>query len=72
MPYTVSKIVLRDPMGDVFFMDATLRYRYTFPERGLYLEPYIFFRNLFDNYAETIKDYPMPGFNILAGLKVQV
>jgi len=60
----------RDPMPDPYFMDLTLRYRYAAGESGVSLEPYVFLRNLLDNRYEYIKGYPMPGFNVMGGLKV--
>ena len=57
-------------MPNPFFMDLTLRYRYTFRENGISVEPYLFLRNLLDNRYEYIKNYPMPGFNVMGGLNV--
>jgi outer membrane cobalamin receptor len=60
----------RDPIEDAFAMDLSLRYRYTLKERGLKLEPYLFLRNFLDRDYAFVEGYPMPGFNILVGLKV--
>lgn len=62
----------RQPIDDVFFMDLALRYRYTPPGSGLSLEPYVLMRNLLDNRYAYVEDYPMPGFNVLVGLKVGI
>ena len=62
----------RDPIDDVFAVDATLRYRDASCERGVSLEPYVLFRNLLDRRYAYIDGYPMPGFNVLAGLKVGI
>ncbi|MFH1130671.1 MAG: TonB-dependent receptor, partial [Pseudomonadota bacterium] len=62
----------RDPMKDTFAMDLAMRYRYTSNERKLTLEPYVFFRNFLDRRYAFVEDYPMPGFNVLAGLKVGI
>lgn len=59
----------RDPLGDVFFLDLSLRYGYRFPG-GVELEPYLLVRNLTDSRHEYIRGYPMPGVNALAGLVV--
>ena len=62
----------RQPMDDVFFIDATLRYRHFIPERQLTLEPYLYLRNLLDHRYAYVADYPMPGFNAFAGLKIEI
>jgi outer membrane cobalamin receptor len=62
----------RQPLDDVFFLDLTLRYRFTDPARGLEIEPYVFLRNLADRPYEFIEGYPMPGFNVMVGLKVGI
>ncbi|MDD5222638.1 MAG: TonB-dependent receptor [bacterium] len=62
----------RQPINDVFTMDLAFRYRYDLRERGLTLEPYLFLRNFLDRKYAYIKDYPMPGFNILIGLKMEI
>ena len=62
----------RQPIGDVFVMDLSLRYRYTSRERALTLEPYVLLRNLLDRRYAYVEGYPMPGFNVLAGLKVGI
>jgi outer membrane receptor protein involved in Fe transport len=60
----------RQPIADVFVVDATLRYRYFAPERRLSLEPYLYLRNILDRRYAYVADYPMPGFNVLCGLKI--
>jgi len=60
----------RDPLEDAFAMDLALRYRYTSRERGFTLEPYLFLRNFLDRQYAFVEGYPMPGFNVLLGLKV--
>lgn len=60
----------RDPMRDVFFVDATARYRYPLPQRRIELEPYLLARNLLDLRYEYVPGYRMPGLNLLGGLKV--
>jgi outer membrane cobalamin receptor len=60
----------RLPMDDVFVADATLRYRRNLPERQITLEPYVVLRNLLDQRYAYVQGYPMPGFNVLAGLKI--
>lgn len=62
----------RQPIDDVFVMDLALRYRYTSADRGLTLEPYVFLRNFLDRRYAYVEGYPMPGFNVLAGLKVGI
>ena len=62
----------RDPIADVFVMDLSLRYRCSWLDRGLALEPYVFLRNLMDRRYAYVRGYPMPGFNVLAGLKVEI
>jgi outer membrane receptor protein involved in Fe transport len=57
-------------MDDVFVADATLRYRRNLPERQITLEPYVVLRNLLDQRYAYVQGYPMPGFNVLAGLKI--
>lgn len=59
----------RDPLPDVFFMDASLRYKYSFGG-GAAVEPYLLLRNVADARYEFVKDYPMPGFNAAFGLRI--
>ncbi len=75
----------RYPMPNVFFMDLALRYRHeataSLPWLGG-LEPYILLRNLLDRrYAyvgaylpgtNEVASYPMPGFNVFAGLRLRL
>ena len=60
----------RRPIPDVFVMDLAIRYRYEKPERALYWEPYLLVRNLLDRRYAYLEDYPMPGLNLLAGLRI--
>ena len=62
----------RQPVDDVFVMDLALRYRYSPGDRRLTLEPYVFLRNLLDRRYAYVAGYPMPGFNVLVGLKVGI
>jgi outer membrane cobalamin receptor len=62
----------RQPIPTVFVMDLALRYRYTSRERGLSLEPYLLLRNFLDRRYAYVEGYPMPGFNVLAGLKMRI
>jgi outer membrane cobalamin receptor len=62
----------RQPMGDVFVLDLALRDRTLFVHRRLTIEPYILFRNLLDRRTSYVQGYPMPGFNVLAGLKMEI
>ncbi len=62
----------RQPLDDVFVMDATLRYRHTSFDRRVALEPYVLLRNLLDRRYAYIEGYPMPGFNVLAGLRIGI
>ncbi len=62
----------REPIDDVFVMDLTLRDRYTWVDRGLFVEPYVDLLNFLDRRYAYIEDYPMPGFNVLVGLKVGI
>jgi len=52
-------------------MDLALRYRTSQDAGGPTLEPYVFLRNILDNRYAYVEGYPMPGFNVLAGLKVE-
>lgn len=62
----------RDPIDDVFAMNLAVRYRYTSKKRGFTLEPYLFLRNFLDRRYAFVEGYPMPGFNVLAGLKLGI
>lgn len=62
----------RDPIDDVFFMDLTLRYRYTSPSRKITVEPYLLLRNFLDRRYAYIEGYIMPGLNLLVGLKLGI
>ena len=60
----------REPMDDVFTMDLSLRYRRRLVTLDAVVEPYVFLRNLLDRRYAYVEDYPMPGFNVLAGLRL--
>jgi outer membrane receptor protein involved in Fe transport len=62
----------RQPIDDVFVMDAALRYRYTSAARGIGIEPYAYLRNVMDHRYAYIANYTMPGFNVLFGLKLRI
>lgn len=62
----------RQPMADVFVVNGQLRLRHVDAARSLTLEPYLLLRNLLDHRYAYIADYPMPGFNVLAGVRVTV
>ena len=53
-------------------MNLALRDRYTWNPRDVVIEPNVFFRNLLDRRYAFVEGYPMPGFNLLAGLKIGV
>lgn len=60
----------QDPIDDIFVFNLGLRAQRDFPERQVLLEPYVVFRNLLDSRYAYVKDYTMPGFNAVGGLKV--
>lgn len=63
----------RQPIPNVFVVDLSFRYRYTKTIRGETahtLEPYLLLRNFLDRQYAYRTDYTMPGFNVLARLKV--
>jgi iron complex outermembrane receptor protein len=60
----------RRPLEDAFAIDLALRYRYTSGDRKMSLEPYLFLRNFLDRRYAFVEGYPMPGFNVLVGLRV--
>jgi outer membrane receptor protein involved in Fe transport len=62
----------RQPIDDVLVVDASARYRYSFVDQGLSLEPYVLLRNLLDRRYAYVADYPMPGFNVLGGLEIRM
>ena len=59
-----------DPIDDVFVLNLGLRARREFIERDLTVEPYVAVRNLLDSRYAYVKDYIMPRFNVLAGLRL--
>jgi len=62
----------RQPIGDVWVMDLSVRYRRDLPERDISIEPYALARNLFDRRYSYVDGYPMSGFNTMAGLKIRM
>lgn len=62
----------RNPMDDVFYIDGSIRYRYILSGRKISIEPYLILRNLLDNQYAFVEGYTMPGFNILAGVKIGI
>jgi outer membrane cobalamin receptor len=62
----------RDPLDDVFFMDLTVRYRYTLTDRLVIIEPYLHLRNITNSTYAYIEGYVMPGFNLAGGVKVTI
>jgi outer membrane receptor protein involved in Fe transport len=60
----------RQPIDDVLVVDLTLRDRHVAAGRGLTIEPYLMIRNLLDRRYAYVADYPMPGLNVLFGLRV--
>lgn len=61
-----------DRIDDVVNLDMSLRYRYSFDNPDIKVEPYLLLRNLLDRHNAYLEGYPMPGFNVLAGLTVGV
>lgn len=65
----------RQPIPDVFFMDVAFRYRYekSADSRVAHtIEPYLLLRNILDHPYAYVAGYVMPGFNVLAGLKLGI
>jgi outer membrane cobalamin receptor len=62
----------RDRIDDPVFLDLALRYRYRVRSANVGVEPYLLLRNLLDRRFAWIQSYPMPGFNVLAGLSIEV
>jgi outer membrane cobalamin receptor len=65
----------RQPLPDVFFMDVAMRYRYEKSVNGQVahtIEPYLLLRNILDHRYAYVAGYVMPGFNVLAGLKLGI
>jgi hypothetical protein len=60
----------QDRIDDVFVLNLALRARHELSGRGVVVEPYIALRNLLDSRYAYVKDYTMPGFNALAGLRL--
>ncbi len=60
----------RNPMKDVFFINLSGSY-----DTSLFSNPlslYIILRNLLDMQYEYIVDYPMPGINVMCGLRLKI
>lgn len=62
----------RQPLDDVFVLDLALRYAHRLSDRALLLEPYLLLGNLLDSRYAYVEGYQMPGFNLLAGLRIGV
>lgn len=66
----------RRPLDNVFVADLALRYHHGSWRHGsgrqLALEPYLLLRNLLDRRYAYVEGYPMPGFNLLLGLKLGI
>ncbi len=60
----------QDPIDDVFVVNLGVRGRRELQERGVVVEPYLLLRNLFDSRYAYVRDYTMPGFHGMAGMKV--
>lgn len=61
----------RDPIPDVFFLNMRISDRYR-PDGATYsFEPYLVIQNLLNRKNAYIKDYPIPGITILAGLALR-
>ncbi len=61
----------RDPIKDVLFLDSALRLKLK-KAGGIMCEPYFIIRNLLNQRYAYIKDYTMPNFNIMAGIRLGV
>jgi len=62
----------RDRIPDVFVVNLAARYRYTFPSRGVAIEPYLLARNLLDRQYAYVAGYVMPGLNVIVGLRLEI
>lgn len=62
----------QDRLDDVFVLNVAVRVRRELLERGIVLEPHLTARNLLDSRYAYVKDYTMPGFNAMAGLRMQM
>jgi len=62
----------RDPIPDVFVVDAAVRWRHVLAARGVTIEPYLVVRNVFDRQYAYVAGYVMPGLNVMVGLKLGV
>jgi len=58
-----------DPIDDVFVMNLGVRGRRDAMDGSSVVEPYVVIRNLFDRRYAYVKDYVMPGRNLLGGLR---
>ncbi len=59
----------QDRIDDVFVVHLALQARHEIPGREVVVEPYIMLRNLLDRRYAYVKDYTMPGFHVLGGLR---
>jgi outer membrane cobalamin receptor len=65
----------RQAIPNVFFMDLAVRYRRARFVGGrpvVTLEPYLFLRNFLDRQYAYVAGYTMPGFNVMAGLRIGI
>ncbi len=62
----------QDPIDDVVVLNLSIRARQEDTDRGVVIEPYVVLRNLTDRRYAYVKDYTMPGFNALAGLRLVI
>jgi outer membrane receptor protein involved in Fe transport len=60
----------RDRIPDVLVLNLSARYRWSPAGRGFAVEPYLLARNLLDRQYAYVAGYVMPGFNVLAGLRL--
>jgi hypothetical protein len=60
----------QDRIDDVFVINLALWARHEMPGRGVVMEPYLMLRNLLDMRYAYVKDYTMPGFHALGGLRL--
>lgn len=60
----------RDPIDDPILLDASLGYRLHLAARRISLEPYLLLRNLLDREQAFVEGYTLPGFEVMAGLRL--
>ncbi len=61
----------RDPIPNAFVLDFSVRMELQ-TASGARLVPYCLLRNFLNRQYEYIKNYPMPGINLLAGLQLEL